>query len=76
MTSGTDEPEHLLIAQDVFAGDRFWAALDRLADRRGHDGHPRILVGLADPTSRYELRCVRCERPVATMDVRRDAEAG
>ncbi len=75
MTSDVGEPEHLLVAQDVFAGDRFWAALDRLADRRGHDAHPRILVGLTDPTSRYELRCVRCEQPVATMGVRRDVAA-
>ncbi len=74
MTSGTDEPEHLLVAQGVFAGERFWAALDRLADRQGHDGHSRVLVGSADPTSRYELRCVRCERPIATIDVRRDTE--
>jgi hypothetical protein len=76
VAGGTDEPEHLLVAQEVFAGDRFWAALDRLADRRGHDEHPRVLVGLIDPINRYELRCVRCERPIATMDVRRDAEAG
>jgi hypothetical protein len=32
--------ESVIVAQDVFGGSRFWAALDRLADRRGHHEHP------------------------------------
>jgi hypothetical protein len=55
------------------AGDRFWAALDRLAQRQGHDGHRRYLLAAAEPTNRYEFRCVSCERTIATMDVQREA---
>jgi hypothetical protein len=57
------------VVQDVFAGDRFWAALDRLAQRRGHDEHPRMLRGTTESTGRYELRCVGCEQTIATMEV-------
>lgn len=75
MATGTGDPEHLLVAQAVFAGERFWSALERLADRRGHDGHSRVLVGFTEPTNRYELQCLRCERPIATMDVARDTQS-
>ncbi|GGM23109.1 hypothetical protein ACFFX1_10715 [Dactylosporangium sucinum] len=74
MATGPDDPDRLLVPQDLFAGDRFWSALDRLADRRGHGGHQRVLVGFTDPTSHYELQCLPCGRPIATMDVRRDTE--
>jgi hypothetical protein len=72
-TTANGDSEHLVVAQDVFAGERFWAALDRLAERRGHDGHQRVLRGSVEPTSRYEFRCVSCDRPIATMDVQREA---
>ena len=70
MITPDQDVEHLIVAQDVFAGDRFWAALNRLAQRRGHDGHQRYLLGSAEQTSRYELRCVSCERAIATMNIR------
>lgn len=63
-----------MVQQDVFAGERFRAALDRLADREGHEGHQRYLVGQAEVTDRYELRCGTCERPIATMTVQRRSE--
>jgi hypothetical protein len=68
----SDPPEHLIVHQDVFAGDHFWTALDRLADRRGHDGHTRYLAGDGEPTNRYSLRCVTCGRVIATMLVQRE----
>jgi len=71
----SEDVEHLLVAQGVFAGDQFWAALNRLAQRRGHDGHQRYLLGSAEQTSRYELRCVSCKRAIVTMDVQREASA-
>jgi hypothetical protein len=73
VSTADPDVEHLIVAQDIFAGDRFWAALDRLAQRRGHDGHQRYLLGAAEPTNRYEFRCVSCERVIATMDVQREA---
>jgi hypothetical protein len=60
----------------VFSGDHFWVALDRLADRRGHEGHDRYLVGEADQTDRYALRCATCRQVVATMRVEREECAG
>jgi hypothetical protein len=65
------EPEHLVVQQSVFAGDHFWAALNRLADRRGHDGHQTYLVGETERTDRYALQCVTCGQVVAVMVVER-----
>jgi hypothetical protein len=76
MTTANEDVEHLIVAQEIFAGDQFWAALDRLAERRGHDGHQRFLLGSAEQISRYEFRCVSCERAIATMDVQREALTG
>lgn len=76
MNRADQDVEHLIVAQDIFAGDRFWAALDRLAQRRGHDGHQQALLGAAEPTNCYEFRCVSCERAIATMEVQREAETG
>ena len=73
MTVGTEDLEPLIVQQEVFAGEQFWAALDRLAERRGHEDHQRVLVGSAEQTTRYELRCLSCARPIATIDVRREA---
>lgn len=70
--AGQAEPEHLIVQQAVFAGARFWTALDRLADRRGHEGHDRYLWGGAEATNRYALRCRTCQRSVATMLVERE----
>jgi len=75
MITPDQDVEHLIVAQDVFAGDRFWVALNRLAQRRGHDGHQRFLLGSADRTSWYEFRCVSCERAIATMNVQREVTA-
>ena len=60
------------MAQDVFGGKRFWAALERLADRREHGDHPRMLHGTTERTDSYAYRCVSCERPIATMQVRHE----
>ncbi len=77
MATDTGDVEHLIVAQDVFAGGPFWAAVDRLGDRRGHYGHQRFLVGSVEATNRYELRCITCDdRAIATMDVRREATPG
>ena len=67
-------PDHLVVQPGVFAGQRFWAALDRLADRRGHHGHQRYLVGDSHHINRYALHCVTCGRSVATMVVAREAD--
>jgi hypothetical protein len=66
------EPEHLVVQQSAFAGDRFWAALNRLAERRGHDGHQTYLVGETERTHRYALQCVTCGQAVAVMVVERE----
>jgi hypothetical protein len=65
-------PEHLVVQQSEFAGDRFWAALSRLADRRGHDGHQTYLTGESERTDHYMLPCVTCGRVIATMIVERE----
>ncbi|MEU7802638.1 hypothetical protein AB0B10_25600 [Micromonospora arborensis] len=57
----------------VFATDPFWARLNRLADDQGHLDHPRILVGRVEPTSRYTLRCERCQSAVVELVVIRAA---
>jgi hypothetical protein len=67
-----DPPEHLIVQQGVFAGDHFWTALNRLADRRGHNGHHRYLAGDNEPTNRYSLHCVTCGQVIATMLVLRE----
>jgi hypothetical protein len=73
LVSTTDEQvDHLLVTQSVFAGDQFWAALDRLAQRRGHDEHQRFVRGVPEPTNWYEFCCVPCDRVIATMAVQRD----
>jgi hypothetical protein len=74
-TERAAEPEHLIVEQAVFAGDHFWAALNRLADRRGHEGHDRHLAGEAERTDRYALRCTTCRHVVATMQVEREGRA-
>ena len=75
MTAGPEDLEPMLVQQDLFAGEQFWTTLNRLADRRGHQDHQRVLVGSAEQTSRYELRCLSCARPVATIDVLRETPA-
>jgi len=65
------EADHLIVEQDTFCGERFWAGLERLADRHGHGDHPRMLHGTTERTDWYAYRCVSCERPIATMQVRR-----
>jgi hypothetical protein len=60
------------VQQSEFAGARFWAALNRLADRRGHDGHQTYLTGESKRTDHYTLQCVTCERAIATMVVERE----
>jgi hypothetical protein len=72
VSSADRQVEHLLVAQSVFAGDRFWAALERLAQRLGHDDHQRLLRGTTEPTTWYEYRCLSCDRAIATMDVQRE----
>lgn len=73
-TADSDGPEHLVVQQAVFAGPQFWAALNRLADRRGHEGHDRYLAGTSEHTDRYALHCATCRQLVATMLVEREAE--
>jgi hypothetical protein len=73
MNTADHDVEHLIVAQHVFASNRFWAALNRLAQRRGYGGHQRYLLGAAEPTNWYESHCVSCERVIATMDVQREA---
>jgi hypothetical protein len=64
--------EHLQVSQSVFGGDRFWAPLDRLAQRLGHDEHQRFLRGVPEPTNWYEFYCGSCEQVIAAMAVHRD----
>ena len=47
-------------------------ALDRLAQRLGHDDHQRLLRGTTEPTTWYEYGCLSFERAIATMDVQRE----
>jgi hypothetical protein len=76
MSTGA-EPAHLIVQQAVFAGERFWAALNRRADESGHEGHDRYLAGENEPTNRYVMRCATCHLVVVTMRVEReDPEAG
>ena len=74
MSTADEQVDHLLVAQSVFAGDRFWAALDRLAQRLGHDEHQRFLRGVPEPTNWYEFCCVSCDRVIVTMAVQREDE--
>ncbi|HKT04748.1 MAG TPA: hypothetical protein VJT31_34980 [Rugosimonospora sp.] len=67
-----EPPDHLVVQQSVFAGERFWVALNRLADQRGHDGHQRYLCGSVEHTDQYALRCITCDRVIATMLVERE----
>lgn len=67
---------HLLVKSNACAGDTFWAAFNRLADRDGHEGHQRYLVGEKVATDQYRLWCSTCGRPVATMCVDRTPPAG
>jgi hypothetical protein len=69
-------PDHLVVQQAVFASEHFWAALNRLAARRGHDGHQRYLVGTTEHTDWYALRCATCDQVVATMLVEREPAPG
>jgi hypothetical protein len=75
-TADPAAPDHLVVQQAVFGGEQFWAALNRLAARRGHDGHQRYLVGTTEHTDRYALRCATCDQVVATMLVEREPAAG
>jgi len=68
----TAEPAHLIVQQSVFGGEHFWAALNRLADRRGHHGHDRYLGGATQPTNQYAFHCMTCSQVVATMVVERE----
>lgn len=52
-----------------FAGDEFWRRLNRLADDRGHQGHPRWLVGEIEQLNRYRLLCSQCDVVVVEMMV-------
>jgi hypothetical protein len=74
-TADPAEPERLVVQESVFAGERFWAALNRLANRRGHDGHDRYLVGGGERTDQYALQCATCGLVVATMLVERPGGA-
>jgi hypothetical protein len=71
MSTDATGPEQLLVPQAEFAGPRFWAAADRLAHRRGHGDHQCGLIGLVEPTDRYELRCVPCDEVLAVLTVER-----
>lgn len=70
MTSA--DPVH--VPQAAFAGDEFWRRLNRLADR-GHEGHPRWLVGETEQLNRYRLECVRCGTTVVEVMVDLEAAA-
>jgi hypothetical protein len=74
-SADVDPPGHLIVRQDVFAGARFWTALDRLADGRGHDGHQRYLAGDGGPNNRYSFHCVTCWQVIATMVVQREEQS-
>ncbi|MFI1194163.1 hypothetical protein ACH4T9_13010 [Micromonospora sp. NPDC020750] len=56
---------------DEFATTAFWRRLTAAASGHGHDGHEVMLVGQVNPTDVYELRCVRCDRPVVAIRVQR-----
>src|SRR3712207_5690268 len=75
VTTTAGEPEHLIVQQAVFAGAHFWAALNRLADRGGHEGHDRYLAGSSERTDQYVLQCVTCACPIAVMLIERDTSA-
>jgi hypothetical protein len=76
-TDEDDKVPHHVLAAGVFAGDRFWAAADQLAERTEHAGHPRWLVGETERITHYQLRCVKCDVPVMTFEIQRDpATAG
>jgi len=60
---------HLVVKAKDFATTRFWDALNRLADREGHEGHARFMVGSAQHLDRYEYQCHTCNTTVAEFVV-------
>jgi hypothetical protein len=59
------------VPQQAFAGRAFWTRVNQFADQTGHQGHARMLVGHTDPTHRYTLRCLTCDRAVVDICVKR-----
>ncbi|OJF14513.1 hypothetical protein [Couchioplanes caeruleus] len=64
-----DPVPHHLVAEREFADERFWSAAARLAGRLGHRDHSLQLVGEVERLAHYALRCVSCDRPIATFEV-------
>ncbi|MET8354154.1 MULTISPECIES: hypothetical protein [unclassified Micromonospora] len=68
------EPSAPLIEPaSTFGSTPFWRRLNRLAAERGHAEHPTMLVGSAEVTDRYGLRCTRCDETVVSIGVDRAA---
>jgi hypothetical protein len=68
-------PPPLQVPQDLFGGQRFWHVINEAADRGGHTGHQRSLVGEAEHTDRYQLWCLRCDTAAVIIQVRRHTAA-
>lgn len=69
------EREYFVVVQSVFAGEHLLAALNHLADQRGHEGHDRHLGGETEQTDRYLLQCTY-RQVIAITRVDRDHRPG
>lgn len=65
------EPTRLVEPAASFASTDFWRRLTQGV--RGHDDHPLMLVGSAESTARYDLRCDRCDSRLVEVLVDRAA---
>ncbi len=57
--------QHLVVKAEEFGSSRFWDALSRLADREGHEGHQRFMVGSGHRLNWYAYQCSTCSTTVA-----------
>jgi hypothetical protein len=58
-----DEPRQVTVPAAQFADAGFWRRATATAAEAGHDGHPVMLVGEADPTTVYPSWSGWCETP-------------
>jgi hypothetical protein len=67
------DPKQVTVPAVDFAGPNFWRRANTVAADAGHDGHPVTLVGVADPTNLYQLRCPFCDVTIVEVTVDRSA---
>lgn len=69
------EVKQVVVSAAEFASTVFWKRAAATAAEQGHDGHPTMLAGEADPADVYRLRCLLCDTTIIEITVDR-SDAG